>query len=352
MVFCDVNSWKKKIDPAFDKPIKTYIKHLDNIQELPNGWQATFQDEFLELTEEVPDLLADYDNESGTDMHQFVEKIGLIAVQEDKIFLDTLSAIDKYDKSLRGLQKGGSRINILRFFKMLYLRFSIQPKITPYMHSLLKLAEGLTEEESKQYYLRKINIFIKDISTKHFINFKKDFVLMFFSLFMRISLNRIDGIIEENVEDEKIEHLKSNVVNQILGNINSTMSQLANQKDMSELLANMEKGDDKSLIKAVTIDKSLRSNKYVDKRIGQAQVNGDKEFMNMMGNAIKKGQLDSVARHGKTYAVISFFWCTELSKLSYQELSFFLKSCGLEVHKHPDAFNQFIYRKIKLKKIK
>jgi hypothetical protein len=36
MRFYDKNYWKKKTDPAFDKPVKTYLKYLCEIEQLPN----------------------------------------------------------------------------------------------------------------------------------------------------------------------------------------------------------------------------------------------------------------------------------------------------------------------------
>lgn len=150
MRFYDINSWKKKIDPAFDKPIKTYLRYLRKIEHLPNDGQVTFQDEFIELISKNPNLLADYTNEFKLEILQFNKNIGLVTEQESEVFLNTINTIDEYNRLLKGLQKDDSRITIYQS--------SILPKITLQMHSLKKLAEKLPEEESKQYYANKINV--------------------------------------------------------------------------------------------------------------------------------------------------------------------------------------------------
>ncbi len=169
----DKNDWKKKIDPAFDKPVKTYINFLREIESLPNDGDVTFKDASVELNIKNNNLLADYENEFKTEMLQFTKDIGLATEQEGDVLSDILPAIEEYNIYLKELQKAGPRRSITRFFKVLYLRFVIQPKIAPHMHSLMKLAENLPEEESKQYYVNIINVFIKDIRTKHFILFQE-----------------------------------------------------------------------------------------------------------------------------------------------------------------------------------
>ncbi len=340
MRFYDKNSWKKKIDPAFDKPIKTYLKYLREIEHLPNDGQVTFQDEFIELISKNPNLLADYNNEFKIEMLQFNKNIGLVTEHESELLLNTINTIDEYNRLLRGLQKEGSRITISQFPMLL--------KITSQMHSLIKLAEKLPEEESKQYYANKINVFIKDIRTKHFFQFQKDFESILLSIFIRVSFNGIDESNEKSAIKEDTEHLKNPIViNKLMGFLFSTISQISYQKDMRELLNNVEKGDDKSLFKAITIDKTLTSYEPVKNRIIQAQASGDKEFLNKLGKATAKSPLESFGQHGKTYAVLKLFWNIELYKLNNQELYYFLKSCGLKPPAYQDAFDKFMQRHIK-----
>jgi len=341
MRFYDKNSWKKKIDPAFDKPIKSYLKYLNEIENLPNDGQLTFQDEFIKLINENTNVSADYKKEFKNEMLQFNKNIGLVTEHESEVFLNTINTIDEYNELLRELQKNGSKITISQF--------PMLPTITSQMHSLIKLAEKLPEEESKQCYANKINVFIKDISAKHFFQFQKDFVSILLALFIRFSFNEIDESNENGDAKEDTEHLRNPIViSKVMGYIYSTISQISHQKDMRELLDNINKGDDKSLFKAITIDKTLISYEPVRNRIIQAQASGDKKFLSKLGKAIAKSPLERVGEHGKTYAVLKFFWKNiELYKLNNQELYHFLKSCGLTPPAYPDAFDKFMQRYIK-----
>ncbi len=148
--------------PALDKPIKSYLKYLREIEDLPSDGQVTFQDEIIELINKNTNVSADYKNEFKIEMLQFNKDIGLVTEHEGELLLNTINTIDEYNRLLRRLQKDSSRITISRF--------PMLPKITSQMHSFIKLAEKLPEEESKQYYANKINEFIKDISTKHFLS--------------------------------------------------------------------------------------------------------------------------------------------------------------------------------------
>ncbi len=116
-----------------------------------------------------------------------------------------------------------------------------------------------------------------------------------FSLFTRFSFNEIDESNEKGAAKGDIEYLKEPIViKKVIGFLFSTISQISHQKDMRELLDNVDNGDDKSLFKAITIDKTLISSEYVKNRIIQAQVSGDKTFLNKLGKALAKRPLESV----------------------------------------------------------
>jgi len=340
MRFYDKNSWKKKIDPAFDKPIKTYLKYLRDIEQLPNDGQVTFEDEFRELIIKNPNLLVDNKYEFKSEILQFIINVGLVTEHQIEFFFNTINTIDEYNKLLKGLQEDGSRITSSQSF--------ILSKMASLMYSLIKLAEKLPEEESKQYYANKINVFIKDISTKHFIQFPKDFELILLSLITRFLFNKLDESNNKCAVKENIEHLKNPIViSTVIGFLYSTISQISQQKDMRELLDNVDKGDDKSLFKAITIDKTLISSEYIKDRIIQAQASGDKGFLNKLGKATAKSPFESVGEHGKTYAVLNLFWNIVLYKLNNHELYCFLESCGLTPPAYQYAFDKFMERHIK-----
>ena len=196
--------------------------------------------------------------------------------------------------------------------------------------------------------MNKIKGFINDFRKKPVFNFQKDFLSITLSLFIRIIFIKLDECNETEPTKEQIKHFKnSTVINQSIGFIYSTISQIAHQRDMKELINNINKGDDKSLFKAITIDKSLISYEPVRNRIIQAQTSGDKEFLNKLSKAIAKSPLESIGQHSKTYAALKFFWNIELYKLTNFELYHFLESCGLHPPAYQDAFDKFMQRYIK-----
>lgn len=343
MVFYGEDSWKKKIDPAFDKPVKAYMKFIREIERLPNEGEVTFKDESIELVRKNNNLKADYGTELDMEMFQFVEKIGLITEQEFKIFSSASSAIDESKKYSEGINNAGF---IIRFFKKLYFRYIMRDEITSKMDSLIQLSDTLTEEESRQYYTNKVNAFINDICIKYSFQSQEEIVLIPLCIFIRIAFAKADEISEENATKEEIEILSEStiVISKILGFINSIMYQISHQKNMRQLLDNMEESDDNSLFKAITIDNTLMSSEYVKKEVVKSLESGDTTFFDKLYTAKAKKPLESIGENGETHAVLEFFLNIERYKLNYEELYYFLESCGLTPPTLPYAFPKFMQR--------
>jgi|GEM_PF-2653814 len=251
--------------------------------------------------------------------------------------------MDEYRKFSEGINNAGF---IIRFFKKFYFRYIIRDEITSRMDSLIQLIEILPEEESRQYYVNKANAFINDICTKYSFQSQEGIELIPLCILIRISFAKIDEISEENATKEEIEILSKStiVISKVLGFINSIMYQLSHQKNMRELLDNMEKSDDYSLFKAITIDNTLMSSEYVKKEVNKSLESGDTTFFDKLYTAKAKRPLESVGQHGKTHAVLEFFLNIELFKLNYEELYYFLESCGLIPPTLPYAFPKFMQR--------
>ncbi len=252
MRYHDKDGWKNKIDPAFDKPIKTYIKYLSQIENLPDDGHITFKDDFIELINKNPDFSASYNHEFKEEILYFNKNIGLLDNQESALFLEILYSL-AHANSFSTLKSQ--------------------------MHSLIKLAEKLPEEESRKFYLNKIRGFLNDPCNKPFFEFQKDFLSITLSLFIRLVFVKLDEDDKTEPTKEQIAHLKNPIViNQLIGFIFSTISQIAHQRETRELLNNISKGDDKSLFKVIVIDKGLINYKPIAKRINKAKISGDKEF--------------------------------------------------------------------------
>ena len=341
----DKNSWKEKIDPNIDKPIKAYLIFLRTIYNLPNDGQISVKDEFKESINKNSNFQSFYKHEFKKEMLGFHKGIGLINEEELRMLKNLLFSINKYNNTLKKLQK----TTTFQFFTKLQLYIQTG-KIKMGMKSLQKLAEKLPEEESRKYYIGKIKGFTEDMHKKHFFQIQEDFISVAFTLIVRNVIVKLEEM--SNTEDEQagVEHLKDPIVlNQIMGFLYSVTTQIAHQKNMSDLLDDINKGDDNSIYKAVVVDKTLIYYEPVQKRIFEAQISGDIEFRKKLSKGIAKKPLESIGQHGETYATLCLFWKMELYKLTYSEIHYLLTSCGLHPPSYPDAFNKFMQRHFKQK---
>jgi hypothetical protein len=216
-----------------------------------------------------------------------------------------------------------------------------------------EMIKTLPEDESRQYYIKKLDVFNKHPELKPTSQVVDkntvDFYSIVISLFVRYFFAKSFEDKKETVnEEEEIKYFKkSDVMIPFLGVVLSSISQLAHQRTLVELKGNIIKGDDKSLFKAITIDKTLLYVEEVKNRITQAQLSGDSDFFNKLGKAIASNPLKRIGQHGKTYAVLNLFWLMGLYKLTNEELYEFLKSCGLIPPDYPYAFQKFVRRHIR-----
>ncbi|MCF6149450.1 MAG: hypothetical protein E3K37_12425 [Candidatus Kuenenia sp.] len=345
------NSWKEKIDPAFDKPVKTYINFLRLIGNLPNDGQLSFDDDFKKLINKNINILECYDNKIKKEMAQFIENIGLTGKHEGMLLFKIINSIEYYNNFLKFMQKHNIIRNIFKFFVNVFIN-CLGIRIQFQMKALIKLTEKIPERESLQYYKEKFNHFIKELQKNPFYKIQNEYLLLTFALYIRIIFAKVEELDKTTEKEEKkeTEYLNDPVVlNQIFGFFYSIMSQIAHQKTMNELIENID--DNNSLHKAVTIDKGLLQYKPIQERIRKAKISGDKRFFKELGRSIAKSPLQKVGLHSKTYAVLTFFINIELYKLTNEELHLFLEDCGLTPPAYPDGFNKFLQRHIRNKQI-
>ncbi len=312
-------AWKQKIDPAFDKLVKTYVDFLTPFEKSSREGRLNFPNDFIEPILEKSGLQNAYnqDLESLKVMFGFLERFGIMSKKDIKIFYALLSS-ENVDDIL---------------------------KIGP------ELIKSLPEEESRKFYVNRLEFLNNYPEFKpNSQNIDKNtigFYSIILSLFVRYIFAKS---FEDNkeIDNADVEYFKkSDIMIPFLGVILSSISQLAHQRTLVELKENIIKGDDKSLFKSVTIDKTFLYMEEVKKRITQAQLSGDKVFFSKLGRAIASNPLKSPAQHGKTYSVLNFFWLMGLYKLSNEELYYFLESCGLNPPDFPDAFQKFVRRHIR-----
>lgn len=266
-----------------------------------SGWQTAY----------------DYDLGSYKDIFGYVAKVGLLNNKDMELFSHAINSLENLEEIL---------------------------KICP------TLIRALPEEESRQFYTKGLEFFKGAPEFKPDLNsFDKhslDFYSTLFSLIIRYLFVRLEE--EKKIINEEIEYFKkSDAVITFLGAILTSFSQIANQMSLTELKDKISNGDDKSIFKAVTIDKSSLFIDEVKKRILNAQLSGDTDFFKKLGKAIADNPLKRIGQHAETYAVLNLFWFMGLYKLTNEELYEFLKFCGLIPPAYPDAFQKFVKRHIR-----
>jgi hypothetical protein len=311
------NLWQTKIDPALNKPIKAYVTFLARLERAPHDGLPSFPDELVEsITKNSRPQGLSLEG-SFKDCIQHIQKAGLASKTGVNNILKLIESIDDREATIKLCSK---------------------------------LMENLPEEESRRFYANNFKTLAEQkkirkatkLSGKDFL----DYFSVVFSLLVRyMNLELEGGPIDEKSTDHLI---TSSALAIIFSSILSTFSQIANQQTLEKLRANFAKGDDKSLFKAITIDKSLLYNRAAKKRIIQAQLSGDNKFFSKLGKAISDNPLQRVGQHGKTYTILSLFWLTGLHKLTAPELHSFLESCGLiPPSLEGGAFYKFLARHIK-----
>lgn len=221
-------------------------------------------------------------------------------------------------------------------------------------NSLISLIEDFPEE-SKEFYIKKFNS-LRDgsfvIPVDGLLEGDKKKVIkkntdelsaLLCSLLCRyLFLGLEEALKEESTEDEDF-FKNPTVLGFFLSSFYTLLAQISHQRTISELLA---AGDDKSLLKAIAIDKGLLYSEAVKDRFMKAHISGDAAFIEKVGKAISKKPLSKEAQHDETYLVLKLFWKAGLSKLKREDLYYFLRSCDLIPPDYPYGFERFIRRHI------
>ena len=308
------NNWKSKIDPAFDKVVKIYVGFLDKLQASPAEGRLDIPEDFIESALEKSDLppVDLSDPKSSRDLFNYIKRTGGITGNEFGTVFGLLESLD-----------------------------GKEPNET--IKICAKIIKNLPEEESRQFYNYKLESF------KDNPGLEKD-AMDFSSIIVSLATRYLYIILFEDKREvtEDIAYFKkSNAVNVFLSSILSSISQVAHQATLEMLKENILKGDDKSIFKAVKIDKNFLFMDEVKDKIIEAQLSGNNKFFEKLGKSIIETPFEVPSLHGKTYAALNTFWIHGLYKLTYQELYDFLISCGLIPPAYPYAFQKFISRNIK-----
>lgn len=303
------DAWKKKIDPAFDKVVKVYVTFVEEFEKSPAEGRLNVPEDFVESLINKPDWQSLNELTYREDMLRLAKKAGLLGDKDFRNIIAFLGSTEDYNKLLK-------------------LSF--------------KLVKSLPEEESRRFYLERLKP-PPDETDKSLI----DFYSIVFSLFVRYLFVKLEGDVIEGTKEDIEYFKKSHAASTLISVIYLIASQIAHQTTLARLMTGLKEGDDESLFKALTINKSLLFTEEVKSRFMKAQLTGDEKFFKKLGKALADNPLKRIGQHGKTYSVLNMFWFMGLSKLNNFELHSFLETCGLIPPAYPYAFEKFVQRHIK-----
>lgn len=310
------NRWKDKIDPAFDSMIKTYVEFLENCEKVPIS-DISLEEVLNKAVLNNPIWHSAYVEDRPPD--EVIQLVKNVAVMDDDI-LDIFHYTGESKKE--------------------------------YFDKCLKIADVLPEE-SKAFYVKELQSFINNPSVNPpFTLFETpskdnmDFYSVIASFCLRHIFIRLEKIRDIEVFDEEVEVFKkSEVINYFVGVIYTILTSVAYQRTLRNLLIKFREGDDRSLYKAISIDKTLLFCKEVMERIFRAQVSGDHGFFKELGKAISADPFNDIKAPGKLFPVLIFFWSFGLYRLSRPELhDLLVQSDVISKHYSPDALEKFLQR--------
>lgn len=335
------NGWKEKIDPAFDELIKIYLDFIKNTCICTNDKKKrylTLDDESLKVLENkrYPPLSKKF-KPNPRNLKKVMNDIITIGASPDIMhILDLFKNMTKlFDNNEK---KKSKRENKNKYFDALKL-------------SIMGMINGLSREDSRNYYTKRLKICFSPEEAKAFINGKKQEELIkgFFEIGTDIVClmyqTKIRGYwdpLSENYEDKKIN--KSNLINIGTQQTYNAISIMTYKKTLDELLEEA-RNNDESLYKAIHLDKTLFEVDWVRKRIRKAFYSGDSTFFKQLGRAIKKPPIPAKLMYGEAIVILASLWFLGLYRLDNSELMELLKTSGVMIPSEDNgAFRKFMDR--------
>jgi hypothetical protein len=127
------------------------------------------------------------------------------------------------------------------------------------------------------------------------------------------------GLFLGNNKDRFVLLIRANLINYICA--------LLNKEFMFHLLKAARKGNDEALFKAINLDKNLIWASWINKRIGQATLKDDREFLTKLGKASgSKISLNKIRSSLRLTLFLHFAWYLGLNKLTDHELALLINN--------------------------
>ena len=258
------DSWKDKIDPAFDKIIKFYIQFVELV-ELPasKGWVG-LEDEALKLWEKkgMQGWIKSYEK-NMTDERKMIMKLKFPKAVTEK----------ERNKARRDFEK-----DLLEDIKTL-------------------------PEDSQDYYKKAFGPFysesisddyFKSMSVDRFKKVLRDFITDQSVLLLHTSIIEMEKEYK-NTPKEVLEkkYFRQSIIFNILLSAYSSISALVFEKSLVDLLNEAKNGNEESIFSLLQIDRTVVELDWAQKMIRKAQLTGNESFFKRMAKAISKSPLQT-----------------------------------------------------------
>jgi hypothetical protein len=308
------DSWKDKIDPAFDKIIKFYIQFVEVVG-LPSnkGWIG-LEDEALNLWEKkgMQGWIKSYEKNMTNEKNTIIKW--------------------KIPKNVTEEQRNKARWD---FEKQLIEEIKILPEDSQNYYKRI-FAPFYSENISEDYF--------RGMTVEKLKGLYTDFITDRFLLSLHIAFVEMESECKTTTKEalEK-KYIRQTIIFGILFSTYNSVSLLVFEKSLTDLIKEARNGNEESFFNLLQIDRTVVECDWAQKLIRKAQLTGDEDFFRRMAKAITKTPLDNAKQFTTARMVILLFWDLGLRKLKYYEIRKLLKSCGIVVQ-DTDAFRRFVQR--------
>lgn len=308
------SSWKDKLDPAFDKIIKTYLQFIDLVN-LPSntGWI-------------IPED-AYYKKWELKGMQGWVDRY-------EKNISKTSEMVRKF-KTQKNIPKKEKDNRRKSFQRNLFKQIAILP------------------QNSQEYYKKAFEPFYSDNSNDDFKNMPieelkervADFFADQFLLIVHIRMVEIENEVESlSKQALQKKYSRPSIMIDIMLALFDTVSLLVFEQSLYSLIKDAKNGDEESFFKLLRIDRSIIECEWAKKMIRKAQFRADERFFKEMAKAITKSPLENDKEYSLAIIVLLLFWRLGMRKLENEEQIELLEECGIRVQENPETFRTFAYR--------
>lgn len=311
-------SWKKKIDPALDKIIKTYIQFLDQT-DLPanSGWIMLTDESYKIWTEKGMEGWAERYEEYLKERSKMIIKFKVPHNMPEK---EKIKTKRKFKKDLH------EQIKLLPQDSQIYYERVFEP--------------FYSESPAHSDYFKKLSV--SDLKER-----MTDFFADRFLLQLHVQMIKIEEEVKTMPKEAFVKkYFRLPVIKDIILSLNDSISILVFGRSLYVLLEEAKDMNKDSFFNLLQIDRSVVECEWAKKMIREAQLTANEVFFQDMAKAITTSPLENDKEYSQAIIVLLLFWRLGLSKLTNDERIELLEGCGIKLQPGQESFRRFVNRLI------